>query len=396
MKTLIELFDECQTNNVIAAIALKPEKVVYIGFKETMTNERITYLENFFKNKGIDISLEFEIVGRFNLEAAEEKLLSVISRYPDSFVDITGGRELLLTAAGKASYGKNISIIQYDPDSGKLKSLENGKELSDTADPDITIKDIIGLNGGTVLPDAPWVLDADFCEDIKNVWELCRDNCGLWNRQATALGNFEKYGKLDAFFRVSTDLYDLRKRKKDAFINEELIEKLKEKNLIYGYEKNGDYVSFFYKNDSVRRLITKSGNALELYGYMTIKKIMAENEKFADDCDVGVFVDWDGKDIYGAETTNEIDIIIVKDFIPVFISCKNGEVYKEALYELDTMARRFGGEYAKKVMFASYVSADDNKKEYIKKRASDMGITLIYGIDKMPEEKFSEEIIKLI
>ncbi|MDO5479224.1 MAG: DUF1887 family CARF protein [Clostridia bacterium] len=165
---------------------------------------------------------------------------------------------------------------------------------------------------------------------------------------------------------------------------------------MYGYERNGDYVSFFYKNDSVRRLITKSGNVLELYGYMLIKEIMAEDESFADDCDVGVFVDWDGVLSFGAETRNEIDIVVMKDFIPVFISCKNGEVYKEALYELDTLARRYGGKYARKIMFASYVSSDEDKKEYIKLRAADMGIMLVDGIEKMTREEFKEKLKRIL
>ena len=41
---------------------------------------------------------------------------------------------------------------------------------------------------------------------------------------------------------------------------------------------------------------------------------------------VGVIVDWDGVDDSGAETSNEIDIMLVKGFTPVFISCKNGHV----------------------------------------------------------------------
>ena len=40
MKTLIELFDVCQIENVIAALSFVPEKIVFVGFKETMTEKR--------------------------------------------------------------------------------------------------------------------------------------------------------------------------------------------------------------------------------------------------------------------------------------------------------------------------------------------------------------------
>ncbi len=396
MKTLIEIFDEQQTDNVIAALSLKPEKVVYIGFKEIMTKERKDALEKFFKDKETDISLEFEIVSRFDIKTIKERLLSVISRSDGPYLDLTGGKELIIAVAGELSEETGIPMIQFDVKSGKIIPVKNAEKLPLCENPDIKIKDIITLNGGTLIPDKPWVMDADFCRDISVAWEICAENCGLWNRQATVFGNFEKYGKTDSFSRVSANAGELKRMRKDSLVDEGMIEKLKEKKLIYGYEKDGENISFFYKNDSVRRLITKSGNALELYGYMAIKEIMAENKEFADDCDVGVFVDWDGLESGGAETRNELDIVVVKDFVPAFISCKNGEIYKEALYELDSLARRFGGEYAKKIMFASYVSSYPDKKEYIKKRASDMGITLIDGIHEMTKREFKERLKSIL
>ena len=397
VKTLIELFDESQIENVIAALSLKPEKIIFVGFKEVMTKERTKAIESFFMENCKGSIVDFEVVGRFDLEAVKERIASIVLKNPDAVIDITGGKELVIAALGEVLAENNVPVVQFDIKSGKIIPVKNAEGIEIIENPKIKIKDLISLNCGKVVKDdGDWTLDSDFCEDIESVFALSKENCGLWNRQATALGNFEKYGNLDAFFRVSINLYEIRKRKKDAFIDEALLEKLKDKNLIYGYEKNGDYLSFFYKNDSVRRLITKSGNVLELYGYMLINEIMKENPSFADDCDVGVFLDWDGVDTSGAETRNEIDLMVIKDFVPVFISCKNGEVYKEALYELDTLAHKFGGAYAKKVMFASYVSTDSAKKEYIKKRASDMGIILIDGIEKMEREEFKNKIKQLI
>ena len=111
---------------------------------------------------------------------------------------------------------------------------------------------------------------------------------------------------------------------------------------------------------------------------------------------VGVIVDWDGVDDSGAETSNEIDIMLVKGFTPVFISCKNGEVHKEALYELDSVADRFGGEYAEKVMLATYLSGNEEKREYLKMRAKDMGIKLISGIEEMTQEELKTELGKIV
>ncbi|MDO5479225.1 MAG: hypothetical protein Q4G23_08700, partial [Clostridia bacterium] len=189
---------------------------------------RTRSLEKFFKDRNTDITLEFEVVGRFDLEAIKERLLSVISRYPEPVLDLTGGRELVLTAAGEISATCNIPIIQFDVKSGRVIPVKNAESIPESENPDIKIRDIITLNGGTLLPeDANWVLDSDFCEDIMSVFNICRENCGLWNRQATVFSYFEKYGKLDSFFRVSIDLVEIKRRKKEYFTDDDLIEKLK-------------------------------------------------------------------------------------------------------------------------------------------------------------------------
>ena len=74
MKTLIELFDTCQIENVIAALSFVPEKIVFVGFKESMTEKRRNDLAKFFKMHGIEVKLEFEIVGRYDYSAIYEKL----------------------------------------------------------------------------------------------------------------------------------------------------------------------------------------------------------------------------------------------------------------------------------------------------------------------------------
>ena len=84
--------------------------------------------------------------------------------------------------------------------------------------------------------------------------------------------------------------------------------------------------------------------------------------------------------------------MLAKKLMPVFISCKNGEVHKEALYELDTVAEHYGGKYAEKMMVATYVSSDANSRNYIIKRAEEMNIRLITDVDKMSYKEFLKRI----
>ena len=59
----------------------------------------------------------------------------------------------------------------------------------------------------------------------------------------------------------------------------------------------------------------------------------------------GVVIDWDGvchderkEHIY--DTENEVDVIVMHDAVPVFISCKAGSVSTSALNEIKTLASR--------------------------------------------------------
>ena len=97
------------------------------------------------------------------------------------------------------------------------------------------------------------------------------------------------------------------------------------------------------------------------------------------DCQIGYHINWVGEgdpnSIYesGPDVINEIDIIYMRKNIPTFISCKNKMVSgNQALYELETVADRFGGKLVKKVLVARGGATD-----YVRKRAKEMNIKVV-------------------
>ena len=111
----------------------------------------------------------------------------------------------------------------------------------------------------------------------------------------------------------------------------------------------------------------------EIYTYMLMREIADESPGYYDDINRSVSIDWDGtvydRSLGVSDTKNEIDVMATRDLVPIFISCKNGDVDKSALYELDTVAERFGGKYAKKEL----VTAGFLDKHH-QKRAEEMDI----------------------
>ena len=93
------------------------------------------------------------------------------------------------------------------------------------------------------------------------------------------------------------------------------------------------------------------------------------------------------------DTANEVDVVLMRGIVPVFISCKNGEIKDDELYKFDAVATRFGGTYAKKVLIATYLNKKPASMKDFRQRAKDMKIKFIDGVHTLSDEKF-EQIIK--
>ena len=131
--------------------------------------------------------------------------------------------------------------------------------------------------------------------------------------------------------------------------------------------QNGRY-RFRYKSEYVKDLLCDCGSVLELCVYL-------DELETSDECMVGVHIDWDGEihTTPGIDVLNEIDVLSLKGYIPTFISCKSGNMKpintRNALYELDSVARKCGGKYARKVLAIEKEISDVNAE-----RAREMGI----------------------
>ena len=388
----------CQIENVVAGLRLLPERMVFVGFKETMTNKRKDDIEAFLKMRGIKIELLYEIVGRYNFDMIVDRLNFLTDKYPDCCFDLTGGKELVLTAMGLVASEKNIPMVQFDIKKGAFIPVRSSDGLTDCMNSELTVEESVILNGGSLVHNTtPWDMDDEFRADILATWGICRNNCRHWNRQANVFGSFEEFGWGGIY--VDADLAFMRSKGADTYMNIDIIRDLEAEGLIQAFHLKQDRVTFRYKNEQIRRCLTKAGNILELYAYMTAYKINSQNAGYFSDIEIGAIVDWDGK-FHGyyeeeVDTTNEIDVFLMRGMVPVFVSCKNGTVHKEALYELDTVARKIGGKYAKKILLTTYVSSDPDSRDYILTRGKDMDIEIVEDIHRMSEEEFTSVFEKI-
>lgn len=395
IKTLVELFDLHQIENVIAALRFNPEKIVFVGFESVMTAGRRESIERFFAMRGLNIKIEYATVDRYNIQDIQEKLSLILDNNEDCCFDLTGGKELVLVAMGMISARRNVPMVQFNVRTGRLIRVQGSESLPEGEKSAMTIAECVALNGGEVVYNDPlefhWKISEDFEKDIRVMWDICRENCSKWNKQANSLKAYEMSGETSGL-NVTVSLNNMSSRGKSTIPDEKIMKKLCAAGLVRNYSQEKGILSFEYKNRQIKHCLSKAGNILELYAYTTIKKICESSPGYYDDADVGVLVDWNGYEGSARKVRNEIDVMLMRDLVPVFISCKNGEVHKETLYELDTVARQFGGKYAKKVLLATYISHDAESRKYLLHRAAEMDIRVIGGVDKMTESEFISEL----
>ena len=120
----------------------------------------------------------------------------------------------------------------------------------------------------------------------------------------------------------------------------------------------------------------------------------SDGKPLFDDAMTGVVLDWDRR-TREAASVNEIDVLLTRGMIPIFISCKNGGYGEEELYKLAAVAARFGGRFAKKALVAAGTSGSPARDAYFARRAADLGICLIPGVHTLSQAEICKALAAL-
>ena len=183
---------------------------------------------------------------------------------------------------------------------------------------------------------------------------------------------------------------------------------LRNKNMLKDYSADNKRIRFRFKNDSIKNIVTKTGNILELHVYEVASR---RPEIFTDEI-IGAMIDWNGdknddekKEFVSNyqrymnatyDTINEIDVILMQSSVPIFISCKSGKASSNSLHELETVTSRFGGKYARKALaMAMPCDKSASGTSFFKQRAKEMHIWVIDDIYSMTDEELLNKLLKL-
>lgn len=385
MTTIIELFDEEQLENIAAHYFFPDIPLIFFGNEDTMTPERQAHVRRFLALRQCQWQPEFYVINPYRIEDIIIEMEKILSARQDSFViDITGGKEIELVAMGILAERHQLPIFRLDIRRARLLSVfgvlaPQQKPLA------MSLEEMAVLHGGCIASseDMLFPSTADMQRDVCRLWRLCAHAAGYLGTVTNVFNHFAS----------STNGLYVRKQGGLSRHQQDMLQQMERLQLIEQLKYARHRLSFRYRDELSKRLLTKTGQCLELF-----TRLAAEYSGCFDDVGQGVLLGWENELQSYREytnTKNEADVILQRGLTTIFISCKSGDVKKEALYELDVVAQHFGGTYAKKVLACNRLSGLYNAAESLRARAKEMDITIIENVYELTLDTYAKRLARL-
>ena len=371
MDTLIELYDERAIENILAPDMFRPERIVYLCPAElSQDRKRQEKMRSFFLRRGWDPELIFMESSLFKADRILRQLQAIYEKYPDCAVDVTGGSDAALFAAGMFSCKTGTPAFTYSRKQNRFYDI-SGAVFADnvTCTLSYSVEEFFLMAGGTLLPGrVDNTILSKYLSDFDPFFE-----CFLrFRRDWTDIISYiqrvspSEYGQDPSLYIQGKDTVKGDHCSRNT-VNEDALRELARIGFIKDLKiVRGESVSFRFRDSNVRTWLRDVGSVLELYSY----KACIDSGIFNDVISSAV-VRWDEVLGHGS-VSNEVDVMAARGVIPLFISCKACDIKTEALNELAILRDRFGGKGAK----AAIVTTEPCNAA-ARHRAAQLGIAVI-------------------
>ena len=371
MDTLIELYDERAIENILAPDMFRPERIVYLCPAElSQDRKRQEKMRSFFLRRVWDPELLFMESSLFIADRILRQLQAIYEKYPDCAVDVTGGSDAALFAAGMFSCKTGTPAFTYSRKQNRFYDI-SGAVFADnvTCTLSYSVEEFFLMAGGTLLPGrvdntilSKYLSDFDpFFECFLRFRRDWTDIISYIQRVSPSEYGQEPSLYIQGKYAVKGDHGSRNTANEDALRELVRIGFIKDLKIV-----RGESVSFRFRDSNVRTWLRDVGSVLELYSY----KACIDSGIFNDVISSAV-VRWDEVLGHGS-VSNEVDVMAARGVIPLFISCKACDIKTEALNELAILRDRFGGKGAK----AAIVTTEPCNAA-ARHRAAQLGIAVI-------------------
>jgi len=371
MDTLIELYDERAIENILAPDMFRPKRIIYLCPGTIMQDRsRQDKLRTFFRGRGWEPELIFMEASLFKADRILRQLLNISMKYPNCALDVTGGSDAALFAAGMFAAKTGSPAFTYSRKKNRFYNIIGAPFADDLVCPlAYSVEDFFLMAGGTLLPGrVDNKILARYLGDFDPFFSCFLKFRRKWTGIISYIQRISpgEYGKtpplsVSGKYTVKGDHGSRNSANEDALRALERIGFLQDLKIV-----TGQSVSFRFRDLTIRGWLRDVGSVLELYAY----KACLDSGIFNDVISSAV-VRWD--DTLGhASVSNEIDVMAARGVIPLFISCKTNDIKTEALNELAILRDRFGGKGAKAAIITTELC-----NAAARHRAAQLGIAVI-------------------
>ena len=399
--TLIECFDRSPMENIAGCLHLRPEKLILLG-DETKIEPVLRRYRKFLKSRGMDTRVALQHICKNDPLGTAGILSDIVRREQDCVIDLSGGDEQVILAVGAMLAGldgdlrRRVSVQKFDTAQRVLVDCDNDGHVVRGRRAALSVREVVALNGGASNSGTDQIPKDCDPRELDRLWAMVAADPKGWNRSIALLGEFES--RSESKSRICLDMDKLRGQIRDfgekAPQLRDLLEEFHNRGII-DLTGSRDYLRYTYTSPLMRCCTQKAGNVLEIKTLLEARGMEQNDKPYFDDCQMSVTIDWDGIS-HGPqervpETKNEIDVLVTRGLVPLFISCKNGDIGDEELYKLHTVATRFGGPRARKMLIATNLdrkSAAANRS--FVQRAWDMDIFVVTDAAALSREDWAE------
>lgn len=374
MKILIEFYDRSTLKNLVAALGIRPDIIMFFYDPNIFPYQGIYSTYTVCKKYIPHLNYELGTVDVHDYAQIYSALEAYIhsSEGDEIYIDLTGGSELTVIAAYDVALKHNIHMYFTDISKNSIINLTTKKEQYRSLPFDI--EDMVDASGGKMLSHT----DDDYLKANKK---------SLYNMAAYILKNGNGWLKTCQYFqkhnvrlRQSKSLHfkaPFERHKNDPKLLPDMdyVYEMSHQRMIRNLFITTEGVSFDYKDHQMFEYVSSFGAWLELYTYYHVLDIPGLH-----DVHTSLKVDWNAHDqieIVG----NEMDVTAMYGCRPVIISCKQSKspIGAEVLNELYVVSRRIGGKYAIPILVTMSQMRTKHLGIYLK--AKEMGIHMLDATD---------------
>lgn len=386
LELLIEFYDKDVLKNIMAPLTLRPKKVIYFydsGMQDMLV---FTALKKCLGRNIPEIKLEYYPIDISSVDRISRQISRIIDRnsIEKCALDLTGGSELMLLAGYRAGSKLNIPLLHTDLVNKQITDLTDDSLIATTVP--LTLEDFVDAKGACFIGESHRPPSEERFTAIKEMARFLFEHLQQWKYTCSFLQTVAARTLPHELIMESKWNIHM-KNGKAVYPDREILEMFQTLGFIQNLSIHGEYVQFTFTTIEDRQYCISFGVWLELYVYIAAKETGVFH-----DVKLGTMIDWDAYDNITV-AGNEIDVILMDDSLPIFISCKLRDADTAALNELLIAKKRLGGWFSKGII----VTYSKEKKIYTGtyKRAQELGLELLDATDIMAED-FGQRLVKTI